>query len=42
MILSDEIYSEIYYAERPPSILDVPDILGSGISSSTAFQRSMR
>ncbi len=27
MILSDEIYSEIYYAERPPSILDVPNIL---------------
>ncbi len=27
MILSDEIYSEIYYGERPASILDVPDIL---------------
>ena len=27
MILSDEIYSEIYYADRPPSILDVPNIL---------------
>ena len=27
LILSDEIYSEIYYADRPPSILDVPDIL---------------
>ncbi len=26
-ILSDEIYSEIYYAERPPSILDIPNIL---------------
>jgi aspartate/methionine/tyrosine aminotransferase len=27
VILSDEIYSEIYYGERPASILDVPDIL---------------
>jgi aspartate/methionine/tyrosine aminotransferase len=27
LILSDEIYSEIYYADRPASILDVPDIL---------------
>src|SRR5215468_3126487 len=27
LILSDEIYSEIYYTDRPPSILDVPDIL---------------
>jgi aspartate/methionine/tyrosine aminotransferase len=27
LILSDEIYSEIYYTERPASILDVPDIL---------------
>ena len=27
MILSDEIYSEIFYAERPAGILDVPDIL---------------
>jgi aspartate/methionine/tyrosine aminotransferase len=27
LILSDEIYSEIYYAERPASILDVPNIL---------------
>ncbi len=26
-ILSDEIYSEIYYADRPASMLDVPDIL---------------
>ena len=26
-ILSDEIYSEIYYGERPPSILDIPNIL---------------
>jgi aspartate/methionine/tyrosine aminotransferase len=27
LILSDEIYSEIYYTDPPPSILDVPDIL---------------
>jgi aspartate/methionine/tyrosine aminotransferase len=27
LILSDEIYSEIYYADRPASFLDVPDIL---------------
>jgi aspartate/methionine/tyrosine aminotransferase len=27
LILSDEIYSEIYYADRPASILDIPDIL---------------
>jgi len=27
LILSDEIYSDIYYAERPASILDVPDVL---------------
>jgi aspartate/methionine/tyrosine aminotransferase len=27
LLLSDEIYSEIYYADRPASILDVPDIL---------------
>src|SRR5215831_18146271 len=27
LILSDEIYSEIYYTERPASILDVPEIL---------------
>jgi aspartate/methionine/tyrosine aminotransferase len=27
LILSDEIYSEIYYAERPASVLDVPDLL---------------
>src|SRR5438132_10456656 len=27
LILSDEIYSDIYYAERPASVLDVPDIL---------------
>jgi aspartate aminotransferase len=27
LILSDEIYSEIYYGNRPASILDVPDIL---------------
>lgn len=27
LILSDEIYSEIYYSERPASVLDVPDIL---------------
>jgi aspartate aminotransferase len=27
LILSDEIYSEIYYAERPASILDVPNVL---------------
>ncbi|HLH32262.1 MAG TPA: pyridoxal phosphate-dependent aminotransferase, partial [Terriglobia bacterium] len=27
LILSDEIYSEIYYTDRPASILDVPDIL---------------
>jgi aspartate aminotransferase len=27
LILSDEIYSEIYYAHRPASILDVPNIL---------------
>ena len=27
LILSDEIYSEIYYAGRPASILDVPEIL---------------
>ncbi len=27
LILSDEIYSEIYYAGRPASILDVPNIL---------------
>src|SRR5205814_287689 len=27
MILSDEIYSEIYYGDRPASILDVPNIL---------------
>src|SRR5712691_5952804 len=27
LILSDEIYSEIYYAERPASFLDVPNIL---------------
>ena len=27
LILSDEIYSEIYYADRPASLLDVPDIL---------------
>jgi len=27
LILSDEIYSDIYYAERPASILDVPNVL---------------
>ena len=27
MILCDEIYSEIYYGDRPASILDVPNIL---------------
>jgi aspartate/methionine/tyrosine aminotransferase len=27
LILSDEIYSEIYYNDRPASLLDVPDIL---------------
>jgi aspartate/methionine/tyrosine aminotransferase len=27
LILADEIYSEIYYADRPASILDVPGIL---------------
>jgi aspartate/methionine/tyrosine aminotransferase len=27
LILSDEIYSEIYYKDRPPSILDVPNVL---------------
>jgi aspartate aminotransferase len=27
LILSDEIYSEIYYTDRPASILDVPGIL---------------
>jgi len=27
LILSDEIYSEIYYADRPASILDIPNIL---------------
>jgi len=27
LILSDEIYSEIYYDERPASILDVPNVL---------------
>ena len=27
LILSDEIYSDIYYAERPASFLDVPNIL---------------
>jgi aspartate aminotransferase len=27
LILSDEIYSEIYYGERPASILDVPQVL---------------
>lgn len=27
LILSDEIYSDIYYAERPPSILDIPNTL---------------
>src|SRR5207244_6918966 len=27
LILSDEIYSEIYYADRPASILDVPNVL---------------
>lgn len=27
LILSDEIYSEIYYADRPASFLDVPGIL---------------
>jgi len=27
LILSDEIYSEIYYADRPASILDVPGVL---------------
>jgi len=27
LILSDEIYSEIYYGDRPASILDVPNIL---------------
>src|SRR5215471_16079346 len=27
LILSDEIYSEIYYTDRPASILDVPKIL---------------
>jgi aspartate/methionine/tyrosine aminotransferase len=27
LILSDEIYSEIYYSDRPASLLDVPDIL---------------
>src|SRR5437867_11292167 len=27
LILSDEIYSDIYYAERTASILDVPNIL---------------
>jgi len=27
LILSDEIYSGIYYAEQPASILDIPDVL---------------
>ena len=27
LILSDEIYSEIYYGDRPASVLDVPDLL---------------
>jgi aspartate aminotransferase len=27
LILSDEIYSEIYYGDRPASILDVPNVL---------------
>jgi aspartate aminotransferase len=27
LILSDEIYSEIYYGDRPASIMDVPNIL---------------
>jgi aspartate/methionine/tyrosine aminotransferase len=27
LILSDEIYSEIYYTDRPASILDVPELL---------------
>lgn len=27
LILTDEIYSEIYYGERPASFLDVPDLL---------------
>src|SRR5438128_10552171 len=27
LILSDEIYSDIYYAERPASVLAVPNIL---------------
>src|SRR5215468_4728189 len=27
LILSDEIYSEIYYTDRPPSILDVTNVL---------------
>jgi aspartate/methionine/tyrosine aminotransferase len=27
LILSDEIYAEIYYTDRPASILDVPDVL---------------
>jgi aspartate/methionine/tyrosine aminotransferase len=27
LILSDEIYSEIYYGERPASILDIPNIM---------------
>jgi aspartate aminotransferase len=27
LILSDEIYSSIYYEQRPASILDVPDVL---------------
>src|SRR6185503_13019514 len=26
-IVSDEIYSEIFYGERPASMLDLPDIL---------------
>ena len=42
LILSDEIYSGIYYAERPASILDVPDILDrvfvvNGFSKITAM-----
>lgn len=27
LLMSDEIYAEIYYTDRPASILDVPDIL---------------
>ena len=27
LILADEIYSEIYYGDRPASILDLPDVL---------------